>query len=108
MHPDFGAYNNAAGGAAKPGELLLEIDQQTATGFDKLAKYQGYDALGLPHSTIDAAGQVTGYTYAAGRVETVTRMRNGAAETTTYAYYDAAGAGNLGNAFRLHTIKGPE
>ena len=75
--------SKVAGGAGAPGELLQEIGQQTATGIERLAKYEGHDALGLPHTTIDAAGQVTTYTYTAeGRVETVARTRNGAAEVT--------------------------
>lgn len=76
---------------------LLEVRQVNGGSTDLLATYAGYNALHLPATVTDAAGQTTTTTYnAAGQPLTVTNAKN---EVTTYTYQVGTGY--------LQTVTGP-
>ena len=76
---------------------LLEVRQVNRGSTDLLATYAGYNALHLPATLTDGAGQTTTTTYnAAGQPLTVTNAKS---EVTTYTYAPTTGY--------LQTVAGP-
>jgi RHS repeat-associated protein len=70
---------------------LLQVEQVRSGGTDILQQYANYNAMHLPGTITDAAGQDTDLTYnSAGQPLTVTNAKN---ETTTYTY--ETGTNNL-------------
>lgn len=81
---------------AANGMDLLEVRQVNGGATDLLASYANYNALHLPGTTTDGAGQTTILIYnAAGQPLTITNAKN---EATTYVY-DTEG--------NLQTVTGP-
>ena len=83
---------------------LKQITQKNGQNQEIQAQYT-YNSQHLILTATDAAGQGTSYTYTPdGQIQTLTRRRNGANETTTYAYVTDTSANGYG---MVKSITGP-
>lgn len=84
---------------------LLNVYQVVSGTQQLLQSYGNYNAQHQPGTVTDAAGQTTTYTYdESGDVLTITRVRNGENEVTTYTYITDPNQAGYG---KVATITGP-